>query len=100
MSKASSGVKIQAYSDDPRRLRDLADIQAACRTSRVRCVVWLKRLQGAARSQWLFRGGRSADAVAMRSPPDGLLAERSLESRAIAFNLETLVDRFSMCIAP
>ena len=48
------GLKIQAYSDDPRRLRDLADIQAACRTLRVRCVVWLKRLQGAARSQCLF----------------------------------------------
>ena len=45
---------------------------AACRILRVRCVVWLKRMQGVARSQWLFRWGRSADAVATRSPPDGL----------------------------
>jgi len=42
---------------------------AACRTLRVRCVVWLKRMQGAARSQWLFRWGRNAaDAVATRNP--------------------------------
>jgi len=32
----------------------------------MRCVAG--RLQGAARSQWLFRWGRSADAVATRNP--------------------------------
>jgi len=50
-------------------------ILAACRTFSARCVVWLKRMDGPARSQWLFRWDRNAaDAVATRSPPDGVLA--------------------------